>query len=89
MKNQLYEPLCSRGSIELVAKHADPTNKEEMVDHHYRIQQSHVIIFEGIFLFQGRFTFDYSIWVECSFETALSRALMRNQKKRTYLSNRS
>ncbi len=80
MQKQLYEPLYSSGSIDFVAKHSDPTDKEEMVDYHYQIHQSDVIIFEGIFLFQDRFTFDYSVWIECSYDTALERALKRNQE---------
>ena len=80
MQKQLYEPLCSSGSVDFVAKHADPTDTEEMVDYHYHIHQADVIIFEGIFLFQDRFTFDYSVWIECSYETALDRALKRNQE---------
>ena len=80
MQRQLYKPLCSSGSVDLVAKHSDPSGNEEMVDYHYQIHQSDVIIFEGIFLFQNRFTFDYSVWIECSYETALDRALKRNQE---------
>lgn len=80
MQKQLYEPLCSSGSVDFMAKHADPTDTEEMVDYHYQINQSDVIIFEGIFLLQDRFTFDYSVWIECSYETALDRALKRNQE---------
>lgn len=80
MQKQLYEPLCSSGSIDFIAKHSDPTDTEEMVNYHYQIHQSDVIIFEGIFLLQDRFTYDYSVWIECSYDTALDRALKRNQE---------
>lgn len=80
MQRKLYEPLCSSGIVDFVAKHADPTDSEEMVDYHYQISQPDVIIFEGIFLLQDRFSFDYSVWIECSYETALDRALERNQE---------
>ncbi len=80
MRTLLYEPLCRNGSVDFVANHANSTNTEEMVDYHYQIDQSDVIIFEGIFLFQDYFTFDYSVWIECSYETALDRALKRNQE---------
>lgn len=41
-----------------------------------------VILLEGVFLFQPRFLshFDLKCWVECSFETALQRALQRGQE---------
>ncbi len=80
MQKQVYEPLFRSGSVDLVVKHSDPTGKEQMVDYHYQIHEPDVIIFEGIFLFQDRFTFDYSVWIECSYETALDRALKRNQE---------
>lgn len=41
-----------------------------------------VILMEGIFLFKRelRDRYDLSIWLECGFETALTRALERNQE---------
>lgn len=41
-----------------------------------------VILLEGIFLFKRglRSRYDLSIWVDCRFETALERALARNQE---------
>ena len=80
MKTQLYEPLRKTGSIDFIAKHSAPTGVEDMVDFHYLISNPDVIIFEGIFLFQDRFDFDYTVWIECSYETALERALKRNQE---------
>lgn len=43
---------------------------------------TNIILLEGIFLFRKnlRDYFDYKIWVDCSYETALSRALKRNQE---------
>lgn len=80
LQTQLFEPLCRSGRVDFVAKHADPTNSEEMVDYRYQIHRPDVIIFEGIFLFQDRFKFDYSVWIECSYKTALDRAIERNQE---------
>jgi uridine kinase len=80
MQKLLFEPLRRRGVVDVVAQHADPTNREQMVDYHYRIDRPDVVIFEGIFLLQKRFVFDCSVWIECSFETALERALKRNQE---------
>lgn len=48
----------------------------------YDFQNVDVIVLEGIFLLKRslcRF-YDFSIWIECSFETALERALRRNQE---------
>lgn len=41
-----------------------------------------VILLEGIFLFKRALQsrYDFSIWVDCRFETALGRALARNQE---------
>jgi len=80
MKTHLYDPLYETGWVDLVANHADPTNSEEMVKYHYKVSGPDIIIFEGIFLFQDRFRFDFSIWIECSYETAMQRALARNQE---------
>jgi uridine kinase len=39
-----------------------------------------ILLIEGIFLFKKkyRFHYDYKIWVDCSFETGLRRAIRRN-----------
>ena len=41
-----------------------------------------VILAEGVFLFKRelRDRYDLSIWLDCDFETALERALLRNQE---------
>jgi uridine kinase len=50
--------------------------------HSYDLDEVDVIILEGIFLFRKelRKNYDLAFWVECSFETALRRALLRNQE---------
>jgi uridine kinase len=50
--------------------------------HHYCLREIDVIILEGIFLFKRahRPHFDLAIWVECSFATALRRAVQRGQE---------
>ncbi|MEO0795758.1 MAG: uridine kinase [Verrucomicrobiota bacterium] len=80
MQSQLLAPLRTVGRVDLVAQHADPTNAEPMVEFRYQIDRPDIILFEGIFLLQDRFRFDYSIWIDCSFETAMDRALARNQE---------
>ncbi len=48
----------------------------------YDFQNVDVILLEGIFLFRRtlRANYDLAFWIECSFETALARALQRNQE---------
>jgi uridine kinase len=50
---------------------------------HREDESINVILLEGIFLFKRdlRFRYDLSIWVDCGFETALARALARNQER--------
>ncbi|MGK7942389.1 MAG: uridine kinase [Crocosphaera sp.] len=48
----------------------------------YDLQDIDIIIFEGIFLFKEPFIkeYDLTLWIDCSFETALKRALLRGQE---------
>jgi len=48
----------------------------------YDFQDVDVILLEGIFLLTRslRHNYDLTFWIECSFETALERALERNQE---------
>ena len=48
----------------------------------YRFDNVDVIILEGIFLYKNEYTkhFDLKVWVECSFKTALQRAIARSQE---------
>ncbi|MDJ0617681.1 MAG: uridine kinase [Calothrix sp. MO_192.B10] len=48
----------------------------------YDFQDVDVILLEGIFLLRRslRYNYDLAFWIECSFETALERALQRNQE---------
>lgn len=41
-----------------------------------------IVLLEGIFLFKPEYRdhFDLKIWIECSFETALQRAMARGQE---------
>jgi uridine kinase len=52
------------------------------VEHTYDFRDVDVILLEGIFLLRRglRRRYDLAFWVECSFETALARALGRNQE---------
>jgi uridine kinase len=48
----------------------------------YRFEDVDVVLLEGIYLYKRQYRphFDLAIWVECSFETALTRALARGQE---------
>ena len=48
----------------------------------YDFQDVDIILLEGIFLLRRtlRANYDLAFWIECSFETALARALQRNQE---------
>jgi uridine kinase len=41
-----------------------------------------IVLLEGIFIFKRRFAglFDLKVWIDCSFDTAMSRALERRQE---------
>jgi uridine kinase len=57
-----------------------PENK--LFRHTYDFRGVDVVIVEGIFLLKRelRGYFDMTLWVECSYQTALARALQRNQE---------
>jgi uridine kinase len=42
-----------------------------------------ILLIEGILLFQKKYLlyYDYKVWIDCSFETALQRAVQRNAEK--------
>jgi uridine kinase len=48
----------------------------------YDFQDVDLIVLEGIFLLKRSLLqhYDFKVWIECSFETALERALQRNQE---------
>lgn len=80
MNQKLLKPLQEKGKVHFIAQHSAPDNSEDLIDFLYDIKDVEIIIVEGIFLFQEPFNFDYNVWVECSFDTAFERALIRNQE---------
>ena len=48
----------------------------------YAFENVDVIVLECVFLFKPRYRhhFDVAIWIDCSFETALKRAIARRQE---------
>jgi len=81
MFSDLVLPLKKHGSIELTMDFAEET-ATEFRPYTYEFSEIDIVILEGIFIFKRRFTehFDQTIWVECSFETALHRAIARSQE---------
>jgi len=81
MFNLLVLPLKRDRRIDLTYDHTDETATEYRPEH-ISFKEIDVILLEGIFLFQPRFLpyFDLTVWIECSFETALERAISRSQE---------
>ena len=78
---RLITPLQRRRSVTLTLPLIRLTD-DAWVEQTYRFAAVDVILLEGIFLLrrQLRRRYDLAFWVECSFETALARALARNQE---------
>ena len=78
---QLVIPLRDRRSVHLLADFTEETASQYR-KHTYDFKDVSVVLVEGIFLFkrQYRTHFDLAIWVDCSFPTALARAIDRAQE---------
>lgn len=81
MFDTLILPLQKRRSIRVEADFTDETSASYR-RHLYAFDDVHVILLEGIYLLQPRFrsSYDLAIWIECTFETALRRAVARSQE---------
>lgn len=78
---RLITPLRERRSIRLTLDLIRLVD-DAWVPHTYDFTDVDVILLEGIFLLRRdlRHRYDLAFWVECSFGTALARALARNQE---------
>ncbi|NEQ97823.1 MAG: uridine kinase [Cyanothece sp. SIO2G6] len=78
---QLVLPLRDRRSLSLEIDYTEETATAYR-QHPYQFDQIDIILLEGIFLLKQAFQtyYDLSFWVECSFETALERAIARSQE---------
>ena len=78
---QLILPLRDHRSLRVVADYAEETATEYR-RHVYEFEDVDVIALEGIYLLKRAFQahYDLSIWIECSFYTALERAISRAQE---------
>ena len=78
---RLVLPLRDRRSVHLEADYAEETAVEYR-RHRYDFEDVDVIVLEGIYLLKRalRAHYDLAFWIECSFDTALARALARQQE---------
>jgi uridine kinase len=78
---RLVIPLRDRRSVHLVADFVEETASHYR-KHAYDFRDVSVVLVEGIFLFKPRYRhhFDLTIWIDCSFPTALARAIDRAQE---------
>ena len=81
MFSQLVLPLRDRRSIRIEADFAEETATTYR-QHLYEFENVDVIVLEAIYLLQPAFMadYDFSLWIDCSFKTALERALARGQE---------
>ena len=78
---KLVMPLKERRSIDLTFDFAEETALSYR-PRRLRFADVDIILLEGIFIFKKPFVeyFDLKIWIECSFETAINRAVSRGQE---------
>jgi len=78
---QLVLPLKNTRSVHLLADFTHET-ATQYAPHLYSFANVDVIVLEGIFLLKRAFQayYDVSIWIECGFDTALARAIVRAQE---------
>ena len=81
MFERLILPLKQTREINITADCAD-AKATTCRKHRYNFREIDIVLLEGIFLFKPgrRDHFDLKIWIECSFETALERAIARGQE---------
>jgi uridine kinase len=81
MFRELVLPLRERRSIDIETDFTEET-EDAYRRHRYRFQDVDVIVLEGVFLLQREFQslYDVSIWIDCTYETALERAVARAQE---------
>src|SRR5436853_3972561 len=80
MFDQLIVPLKKNRAISFIADCADAKGNRRK--HRYEFRKIDIVLLEGIFLFKPAYRphFDLTAWVDCSFATALERAITRCQE---------
>ncbi len=81
MFTQLILPLRARRSITVEVDFVEETASNYR-KHLYEFNDVDVILLEAIYLLQPDLIsyYDFAVWIDCSFETALKRALARGQE---------
>jgi uridine kinase len=81
MFERLIIPLKQKREISLTADYAD-AKATTFRKHRYGFTDIDVILLEGIFLLKPayRHHFNLTVWIDCSFEVALKRAIERGQE---------
>jgi len=81
MLERLVLPLVHSRSVHLEARLAVESTGR-YYDHTFEYDDVDVVLVEGIFLFKPRYcaAYDSTVWVDCSFETAMERAIERAQE---------
>lgn len=81
MFDRLILPLRKNRSVTLTT-HLNRQPGDVVVEHTYDYKDIDIILFEGIFILRKEYSriYDLTFWIECSFETALERAMARNQE---------
>lgn len=81
MFERLILPLCRMRSHRLLAEYTEETAAAYR-PHVYEFHDVDVVLLEGIFIFKRAYRpyYDLAAWVDCTFATALERALARAQE---------
>jgi len=79
--SQLVFPLRDHRQIRLEANYTEETASSYR-QHRYESYDIDVVVLEGIYLLKRELQghYDLAVWIECTFETALRRALARAQE---------
>jgi len=80
--SQLIIPLKKNGLVNLKTT-LIRSDADECYSYTYDLNAIDIILLEGIFLFKKELLtfYDCKIWIDCSFETGLQRAISRNVEK--------
>ena len=81
MFDRLILPLRNERRVDIVADCGD-AKAVAYRKHHYVFRNIDILLLEGIFLFKSAYRdqFDLKVWIDCSFATALRRAMARGQE---------
>src|SRR5262249_4366336 len=81
MFERLIVPLRNHRKVDVLADCGDAKAVSHR-KHRYIFENIDVVLLEGIFLFKPGYReyLDLKIWIECSFQTALRRAIARGQE---------